>query len=115
MQIALFWPRNIIFDHYVFFPRKQKQGETAEQFYSVLTELAENCDFENREEVIIRDIFITNVLDDDIQRELLRDTVGPCSSDQPYPTQYYVSPRYEGPETSKMVSEAECASDFRSD
>ena len=39
-------------------------------------ELAENCDLENRE-VIIRDIFITNMLDYDIQRELLRDTVDP--------------------------------------
>ena len=42
-----------------------------------MKELAENCDFENREEVIIRDIFITNMLDDDIQRELLRHTVDP--------------------------------------
>ena len=50
----------------------RKRGK---QFYSILKELAENCDFENREEVIIRDIFITNMLDDDIQRELLRDTV----------------------------------------
>ena len=39
--------------------------------------MAENCDFENRKEAIIRDIFITNMLDDDIQRELLRDTVDP--------------------------------------
>ena len=39
--------------------------------------MAENCDFENREEVIIRDIFITNMLDNDIQRELLPDTVDP--------------------------------------
>ena len=48
-----------------------------EQFYSVLKELAEKCDFENREEVIIRDIFVTNMLDDDMQRELLRDKVEP--------------------------------------
>ena len=60
-----------------FFSRKQKKGETVEQFYSILKELAENCDFESREEVIIRNIFITNMLDDDIQRELLRDTVDP--------------------------------------
>ena len=53
------------------------KGETVEQFYSLLKELAENCDFENGEEVIIRDIFITNMLDDDIQRELLRDTADP--------------------------------------
>ena len=77
MEIAFIRPRNITFDRYVFFSRKQKKGETVEQFYSILKELAENCDFENREEAIIRDIFITNMLDDDIQRELLRDTVEP--------------------------------------
>ena len=77
MEIGFICPRNITFDRYVFFSRKQKKGETVEQFYSILKELAENCDFENREEVIIRDIFITNLLDDDIQRELLRDTVDP--------------------------------------
>ena len=61
----------------MFFSQKQKKGETVEQFYTILKELAENFDFENREEVIIRDIFITNMLDDDIQHELLRDTVDP--------------------------------------
>ena len=75
MEIFFIRTRNITFDRYVFFSRKQKKGETVEQFYGILKELAENCDFENREEVIIRDIFITNLLDDDIQRELLRDTV----------------------------------------
>ena len=77
MEIAFIRPRNITFDRYVFFSRKQKKGETVEQFYSILKELAENCDFEHREEVKIRDIFITNMLDDDIQRKLLRDTVDP--------------------------------------
>ena len=77
VEIAFIRPINITFDRYVFFWRKQKKGETVEQFYSILKELAENCDFENREEVIIRDIFLTNILDDDIQRKLLRDTVDP--------------------------------------
>ena len=77
MEIAFIRPRNITFDRFVFCSRKQKKGETVEQFYSILKELAENCDFENREEAIIRNIFITNMLDDDIQRELLRDTVEP--------------------------------------
>ena len=80
MEIAFIRPRNITFDRYVFFSRKQKKGETVEKFYSILKELAENCDFENREEVIVRDIFIRNMLDDDIQRELLRDTVDPEST-----------------------------------
>ena len=48
-----------------------------EQFFSTLKELAENCDFENREEAMIGDVFIKNMLDDDIQRKLWRDTVEP--------------------------------------
>ena len=77
MEKAFIRLRNITFGHYVFFSRKQKKGEAVEQFYSILKELAENCNFEIREEVIIRDIFITNMLDDDIQREILREKVDP--------------------------------------
>ena len=76
MEIAFIRPRNITFDRHVFFSRKKKD-ETVEQFHSDLKELAEKCDFENCEEVIIRDNIITNMLEDDIQRELLRDTVEP--------------------------------------
>ena len=75
IEIAFIRPRNITFDRYVFFSRKQKKGETVEQSNSILKELAADCDFKNREEVIIRDIFISNMLVDDIQRELLRHTV----------------------------------------
>ena len=60
--------------------KKQQKGETVEQFYSTLKQLkqlANNFKFENREEAINRDIFITNILNDDIQHELLRDTVEP--------------------------------------
>ena len=76
-EIAFIRPRNFTFDRYEFFSRKQKKGETVEQCYSILKVLAENCNFENWEQVIVTDIFITNMLDDDIQRELLRDTVDP--------------------------------------
>ena len=34
-------------------------------------------------------------------------TVNPCSPVQTYPTQHYISPNYEGPETSMTVGEAE--------
>ena len=60
--------------------RKKAKRQYFGEFYIILKELAENYDFENREEVIIRDIFITNMSDDDIQRELLRDTVDPEST-----------------------------------
>ena len=77
MEIGFKRPINLTFDSFVVFWRKQKKDEAVEQFYSILRELAEKCDFESREEVIIRDIFITIMLDDDIQRELLRDTEDP--------------------------------------
>ena len=34
-------------------------------------------------------------------------TVGPCSLSQSYPTQFYVSPNYDGPESTMTVGEAE--------
>ena len=34
-------------------------------------------------------------------------TVGPCSPSQSYPTQFYVSPNYDGPESTMSVGEAE--------
>ena len=34
-------------------------------------------------------------------------TVGPCSPARSYPTHYYISPNYEGPEASVTVGEAE--------
>ena len=39
--------------------------------------MAENCDFENKEETLIRDVFITNLIDPEIQKELLKETVEP--------------------------------------
>ena len=77
MEIDFIPPRYTTSGRYVIFSRKQKKSETVEHFCSVLMGLAENCDFKNREEVIFRDFFITNMLDDDVQRELLRETVKP--------------------------------------
>ena len=42
-------------------------------------------------------------------------TDGPCSPAQSYPTQYYISPNYEGPEASMTVVEAERFYDSDSD
>ena len=42
--------------------------------------MAENCDFKNKEEILIRDVFITNLLDSEIQKELLKQTVEPRQS-----------------------------------
>ncbi|XP_075239367.1 uncharacterized protein LOC142334924 [Convolutriloba macropyga] len=70
-------PRKITFDRHVFLITKQVWGETVEHFYRKLKELAENCKFENKEETLIRDVFITNLVDPEIQKELLKETVEP--------------------------------------
>ena len=77
VEEAFIRPRNITFDRDVFLITKQLRGETVEHFYGKLKELAENCDFENKEETLIRDVFITNLIDPEIQKELLNQTVEP--------------------------------------
>ena len=69
--------RNITFDRHVFLITKQLRGETVEHFYGKLKELEGNCGFENKEETLIRDVFITNLMDPEIQKELLKQTVEP--------------------------------------
>ena len=77
VEEAFIRPRNISFDRHVFLFTKQLRGETVEHFYGKLKERAENCDFENKEETLIRDVFITNLIDSEIQKELLKQTVEP--------------------------------------
>ena len=58
----------------VFLITKQRRGENIERFYGKLKELDKNCDFENKEETLILDVFITNLIDPEIQKELLKQT-----------------------------------------
>ena len=66
--------RNITFDRYTFLTRKQMKGEPVEKFYGCLRELSLNCDLGSHEESIIRDVFIANMQDGEIQRKLLKET-----------------------------------------
>ena len=77
VEEAFIRSRNITFDRHVFLIKKRLRGETVEHFYGKLKELAENCDFENKEETLIQDVFITNLIDPEIQKELLKQTVEP--------------------------------------
>ena len=77
LEDAFIRPRNITFDRNVFLITKQFRGETVEHFYGNLKELAENCDFENKEDTLIHDVFITNSFDPEIRKELLKQTVEP--------------------------------------
>ena len=66
--------RNITFDRYTFPTRKQMKGEPVEKFYRCLRELSLNWDLGSHEESIIRDVFIANMQDGEMQRELLTET-----------------------------------------
>ena len=75
MEEAFIRPQNITFDRHVLLITRQLRGETVENFYGKLKELAENCDFENKKETLIGDVFITNLIDPEIQKELLQQIV----------------------------------------
>ena len=49
-------------------------GEPVEKFNGCLWDLSLNCDLGSHEESIIRDVFIANMQDREIQRELLKET-----------------------------------------
>ena len=66
--------RNITFDRYTLLTRKQLKGEPVEKFYGCLRELSLNRNLGSHEECINRDVFIANIQDDEIQRELLKET-----------------------------------------
>ena len=77
VEEAFIRPRNITFDFHVFLITKQLRGGSVELFYGELKVLAENCDFENNEGNLIRDVFITNLIDAETQKYLLKQTVEP--------------------------------------
>ena len=53
------------------------KSEPVEKFYGCHRELSLNCDIGSHEESIIRDVFIANMKDGEIQRELLKETREP--------------------------------------
>ena len=77
VEEAFIRPRNITFDRHVFLITKQLREVSVEHLYGKLKELAENCDFENKEETLIRNVFITNLMDPEIRKKLLKQTVEP--------------------------------------
>ena len=66
--------RNITFDRYSFLTRKQLKGKPVGKLYGCLWELSLNCDLGSHEESINREVFIANIQDGEIQRELLKET-----------------------------------------
>ena len=70
-------PRNVAFNRYLLLTRKQHRGETMEQCHSALRSLAEYCQLVDLEDELLRDIFIANMIDQEILNELLKPTFTP--------------------------------------
>ena len=77
LNITFIRIHNITFDRYLFLTRKQQKGEPIEKFYGHPEELSENRDLGEKGDTIIRDVFIANMQNEDIQKELLKETVEP--------------------------------------
>ena len=72
--------RNITYDRFVFYSCKQQKVESVESFYGRLIEQAENCSLGREETSPIRDAFILNMIDQETQKELLKETVEPSKA-----------------------------------
>ena len=77
MESTFIRQRNITFDRYMLLTTKQLKGESIKHFFGKLKEISESCDLGDQEDTLIRDLFIANLQDPEIQRELLRETLEP--------------------------------------
>ena len=77
LAIAFVRKTNVTFERHKLLNRKQRDRESLEQFWGALAEMAKKCDITAGEEEWIRDIFINNMKNYDIQKKLLTETLPP--------------------------------------
>ena len=80
LAIAFVRKTNVTFERHKLLNRKQRDRESLEQFWGALAEMVKKCDITAGEEEWIRDIFIHNMKNYDIQRKLLTETLPPRES-----------------------------------
>ena len=80
LAIAFVRKKNVTFERHKLLNRKQRDRESLEQFWGALAEMVKKCDITAGEEEWIRDIFIHNMKNYDIQRKLLTETLPPRES-----------------------------------
>ena len=69
LDTAFHRQRNIIVARLALFSRRQEEGESLEQFHGVLQALTANCKPRDMEEELVRDLFITNMKDLELQKK----------------------------------------------
>ena len=75
LAIAFVRKTNVTFERHKLLNRKQRDRESLEHFWDALAEMAKKCDITAVGEEWIRDIFINNMKNYDIQRKLLTETL----------------------------------------
>lgn len=66
--------KSTVLNRYKFFIRSQQEGETFDQFQTALKSLAQDCDFGNQMDSLIRDKIIMGLKNTTLQERLLRET-----------------------------------------
>ena len=80
LSVAFVRKINITFERHKLLNRKQRDRESLEQFWGALAEMAKRCNIPTGEDEWIRDIFINNMKNSDIQRKLLTETLPPLEA-----------------------------------
>ena len=81
LEVAFIKPTNITFERYKLLSRKLKDRKSYEQFWGALSDLARSCKIAiNAEQEWIRDVFIFNMKNCDLQRRLLSETLNPVDA-----------------------------------
>ena len=63
---------NVVYERYLFYKRKQQNGEAFESFLAELRKLVKTCDFGAVEDSTVRDRIVMGIRDDTTRRKLLQ-------------------------------------------
>ena len=64
--------KNTIYERYLFFSRGQESGESIDKYATVLRNMADNCEFQDLKDSLIRDRIVLGVSDNHVRERLLR-------------------------------------------
>ena len=64
--------KNTIYERYLFFSRGQESGESIDKYATALRNMADNCEFQDLKDSLIRDCIVFGVTDSHVRERLLR-------------------------------------------
>ena len=64
--------KNTIYERYLFFSRGQERGESTDKYATVLQNMADNCEFRDLKDSLIRDRIVLGVTENHVRERVLR-------------------------------------------